>query len=92
MNVLFGLFCNKLFFITFFSGSKASAGKLVHMKVVDDKLRIIDDVPSSAVEMAVKEKVRISCSSSCLIYYFFINKNSSNENLKLAAVRQSKYA
>jgi hypothetical protein len=27
------------------------------MKVVDDKLRIIDDVPSSAVEMAVKEKV-----------------------------------
>jgi hypothetical protein len=41
-----------------FSGGKASAGKLVHMKVVDDKLRIIDDVPSSAVEMAVKEKVR----------------------------------
>jgi len=28
------------------------------MKMVDDKLRIIDDVPSSAVEMAVKEKVR----------------------------------
>ena len=28
------------------------------MKVVDDKLRIIDDVPSSAVEMAVKEKVK----------------------------------
>jgi hypothetical protein len=27
------------------------------MKMVDDKLRIIDDVPSSAVEMAVKEKV-----------------------------------
>lgn len=37
-------------------GAKASAGKLVHMKVVDDKLRIIDDVPSSAVEMVVKEK------------------------------------
>ena len=28
------------------------------MKVVDDKLKIIDDVPNSAVEMAVKEKVR----------------------------------
>jgi len=27
------------------------------MKVIDDKLKIIDDVPSSAVEMAVKEKV-----------------------------------
>ena len=29
----------------------------VNMKVVDDKLKIIDDVPNSAVEMAVKEKV-----------------------------------
>ena len=29
------------------------------MKVVDDKLRIIDDVPSSAVELSVKEKVTI---------------------------------
>ena len=29
------------------------------MKVVDDKLRIIDDVPSSAVEMAVKDKVSV---------------------------------
>merc|ERR1712223_945990 len=28
----------------------------VNMKVVDDKLRIIDDVPNSAVEVAVKEK------------------------------------
>jgi len=28
----------------------------VNMKVIDDKLKIIDDVPSSAVEMAVKEK------------------------------------
>ena len=25
--------------------------------MVDDKLKIIDDVPTSAVEMAVKEKV-----------------------------------
>lgn len=30
--------------------------KHVKMKVVDDKLKIIDDVPTSAVEMAVKEK------------------------------------
>ena len=29
----------------------------VNMKVIDDKLKIIDDVPNSAVEMAVKEKV-----------------------------------
>jgi len=28
----------------------------VNMKVIDDKLKIIDDVPNSAVEMAVKEK------------------------------------
>ena len=30
------------------------------MKVVDDKLKIIDDVPNSAVEMAVKEKVSVA--------------------------------
>ena len=30
------------------------------MKVVDDKLKIIDEVPSSAVEMSVKEKVTIT--------------------------------
>ena len=29
----------------------------IHMKIIDDKLRIIDDVPSSAVELSVKEKV-----------------------------------
>ena len=29
------------------------------MKLIDDKLKIIDDVPTSAVEMAVKEKVPI---------------------------------
>ena len=28
----------------------------IHMKIIDDQLRIIDDVPTSAVEMAVKEK------------------------------------
>jgi hypothetical protein len=28
------------------------------MKLIDDKLKIIDDVPTSAVEMAVKEKVQ----------------------------------
>lgn len=30
--------------------------KHIHMRMIDDKLRIIDDVPTSAVEMAVKEK------------------------------------
>ena len=29
----------------------------IHMKIIDDQLRIIDDVPSSAVELSVKEKV-----------------------------------
>lgn len=37
------------------SGGAASRMK-VDMKVVDDKLKIIDEVPSSAVEMSVKEK------------------------------------
>ena len=35
----------------------------VNMKVIDDKLKIIDDVPNSAVEMAVKEKVLVIFSS-----------------------------
>ncbi len=39
----------------------AGAGRMkVDMKVVDDKLKIIDEVPSSAVEMSVKEKVIIN--------------------------------
>merc|ERR1719210_2467372 len=38
-------------------GSKPSKNKHnVHMKVVDDKLRIMGGVPSSAVELSVKEK------------------------------------
>jgi len=35
-----------------------AASKTVQTKVIDNKLKIIDDVPSSAVEMAVKEKVQ----------------------------------
>ena len=42
----------------------------VNMKVIDDKLKIIDDVPNSAVEMAVKEKV-----SDILIHRFIENNN-----------------
>jgi len=38
------------------AGSVQAGKKNVNMKVVDDKLKIIDDVPNSAVEMAVKEK------------------------------------
>merc|ERR1712110_739334 len=34
----------------------ANDNKHGKMKMVDDKLKIIDDVPTSAVEMAVKEK------------------------------------
>lgn len=37
--------------------SKAKAKKSVQMRM-EDKLKIIDDVPTSAVEMAVKEKVQ----------------------------------
>merc|ERR1711990_730004 len=33
-----------------------ASSKQVQTKVIDNKLKIIDDVPSSAVEMAVKEK------------------------------------
>merc|ERR1719266_3194977 len=37
-------------------GDAANNNKNLKMKIVDDKLKIIDDVPTSAVEMAVKEK------------------------------------
>lgn len=41
------------------------------MKVVDDKLKIIDDVPNSAVEMAVKEKVSLGrCFIPNLVNFF----------------------
>ncbi len=36
------------------------------MKLIDDKLKIIDDVPTSAVEMAVKEKVSLYI--QCILY------------------------
>lgn len=38
---------------------KTRSKSTVQMKLIDDKLKIIDDVPTSAVEMAVKEKVRL---------------------------------
>merc|ERR1712173_443340 len=37
-------------------GGASNNNKHVKMKIVDEKLKIIDDVPTSAVEMAVKEK------------------------------------
>ena len=46
-----------LFFFYFSGFGMANDNKHVKMKIVDDKLKIIDDVPTSAVEMAVKEKV-----------------------------------
>ena len=52
------------------------------MKVVDDKLKIIDDVPNSAVEMAVKEKVsdEDAWASICILYIkkcdFLVSKES----------------
>ena len=47
----FGLY--GIFTVTF----PGASSKQVQTKVIDNKLKIIDDVPSSAVEMAVKEKV-----------------------------------
>ena len=44
-------------FFNFSGFGMANDNKHVKMKIVDDKLKIIDDVPTSAVEMAVKEKV-----------------------------------
>ena len=44
----------------------ANDNKHVKMKIVDDKLKIIDDVPTSAVEMAVKEKV---CNHNLTIFF-----------------------
>ena len=46
-----------LIFFNFSGFGMANDNKHVKMKIVDDKLKIIDDVPTSAVEMAVKEKV-----------------------------------
>ena len=43
--------------LNFILAGASNNNKHVKMKVVDDKLKIIDDVPTSAVEMAVKEKV-----------------------------------
>ena len=48
-----------VFFLIFLAGKAGKKNKNLKMKVVDDKLKIIDDVPTSAVEMAVKEKVCI---------------------------------
>ena len=39
------------------AAQKTRSKSTVQMKLIDDKLKIIDDVPTSAVEMAVKEKV-----------------------------------
>ncbi len=53
----------RITFATTGKGKKASSSKpskSVQMKLIDDKLRIIDDVPTSAVEMAVKEKVHFN--------------------------------
>ena len=40
------------------------------MKIIDDQLRIIDEVPTSAVEMQVKEKV-------CEGFNYILNKCSN---------------
>ena len=56
-----------------FAGKAGKKNKNLKMKVVDDKLKIIDDVPTSAVEMAVKEKV-CNFSKNNLISQKFIIK------------------
>ena len=56
----------------YFLAGAANNNKHVKMKVVDDKLKIIDDVPTSAVEMAVKEKVSSIPKLISLILIFFL--------------------
>ena len=57
----------------------------VNMKVIDDKLKIIDDVPSSAVEMAVKEKVHHlftwTQTFSFIILFQFLKKVQRQERI-----------
>ena len=50
------------------AGQKNRSKSTVQMKLIDDKLKIIDDVPTSAVEMAVKEKVRLCIQLVAFIY------------------------
>ena len=40
------------------SGKPNKHSKHIHTRVIDDRLKIIDDVPNSAVEMVIKDKVR----------------------------------
>ena len=39
-------------------GKSGKHSKHIHTRVIDDRLKIIDDVPNSAVEMVIKDKVR----------------------------------
>ena len=59
INQNYSIFEMIVFFLIFLAGKAGKKNKNLKMKVVDDKLKIIDDVPTSAVEMAVKEKVCI---------------------------------
>ena len=59
INQNYSIFKMIVFFLIFLAGKAGKKNKNLKMKVVDDKLKIIDDVPTSAVEMAVKEKVCI---------------------------------
>ena len=58
-----------VFFLIFLAGKAGKKNKNLKMKVVDDKLKIIDDVPTSAVEMAVKEKVCIIFQKNNIKYF-----------------------
>ena len=54
----------------FLSAILGASSKQVQTKVIDNKLKIIDDVPSSAVEMAVKEKVFGNSNGFLLLTHF----------------------
>ena len=66
------------------------------MKVVDDKLRIIDDVPSSAVELSVKEKVNINFDQVEMIvlmgtyytYNYILNRTRNHQDIHLQFLKK----
>ena len=54
-------------------GSKTQVG----VKLDDDNLKILDDLPSSAVEMQVKSKVVCVCMCACM--YVEVNSAENGE-------------
>lgn len=58
-----------LMFVLLFAGNKTQVG----VRMDEDALKILDDVPSSAVEMQVKTKVRINFQAVKILITLFNN-------------------